>query len=429
MGILNSMITGVTGISAQGNQLDIIGDNISNVSTAGFKASRGEFADMISRNLKGIEGGNQIGRGTQLRSVTPIFNQGSIIRTERATDLAINGNGFLVVKAGSGEFNYTRDGALRFNKDGELVNMEGLNVMGYLSDKSGKITPQIDKIKIPTNTVAANATKKVKLNINLDSRATTGVPFNPLKPGDTSIFSAGVNIYDSKGSAHIATMFFNKLGENQYEYHTMVDGAELAGGLKGTLVEQASGTLIFDKDGRLMSENIKSNGFNFAGGADLNQQVEFDFGDAVTTENGTGLSGSTQYGTESVMYKYNQDGFEAGNLTSLSINESGTITGLFSNGITRDLAQIGLAKFENNEGLIKIGGNNFRESKLSGPVYIGKPGEAGRGTVLAKALEQSTTDIAQEFVNLIQAQRAFQANSKIITTSDELLNDIINIKR
>lgn len=429
MGIVNSMITGVTGISAQGNQLDIIGDNISNVSTAGFKASRGEFADMVSRNLKGIEGGNQIGRGTQLRSVTPIFNQGSIIRTERSTDLAINGDGFLVVKAQSGELNYSRDGALRFNKDGELVNMEGLNIMGYLADKAGKITPQIEKVKIPTNTIAANSTKKVKLNINVDSREKIGVPFNPLKPGETAIFSAGVNVYDSKGSAHIATLFFNKTAENQYEYHAMLDGGELAGGLKGTLVEQASGTLNFDKDGRLMSETVKSNAFNFAGGADLNQQVEFDFGDAVTTENGTGLAGSTQYGTDSVMYKYNQDGFEAGNLTSMSINEQGTITGLFSNGITRDLAQIGLAKFENNEGLIKIGGNNFRESKLSGPVYIGKPGEAGRGTILAKALEQSTTDIAQEFVNLIQAQRAFQANSKIITTSDELLNDVINIKR
>jgi len=429
MGIVNSMNIGVTGISAQGNQLDIIGDNISNVSTNGFKASRGEFSDMVSRNLKGIEGGNQIGRGTQLRSVTPIFNQGSIIRTERATDLAINGDGFFVVKAGNGELNYSRDGALRFNKDGELVNMEGLNIMGYLANTEGKISPQLEKVSIPTNTIAAKGTDKVKLSINIDAREPIGVPFNPMKPADTSIFSSGVTIYDSKGTAHIATLFFNKIGENQYEYNAMVDGAEVVGGEKGKLSLQASGTLLFDKDGRLLSETVKSNGFNFIGGADLNQQVEFDFGDAVTTENGTGLAGSTQFGTSSVMYKYNQNGHEAGNLTSMSVNEDGVITGLFSNGITRDLAQLGLAKFENNEGLVKIGGNNFRESKLSGAAYIGKAGEAGRGTFLAKALEQSTTDIAQEFVNLILAQRGFQANSKIITTSDELLNDIINLKR
>jgi len=429
MGIVGSMITGVTGLAAQGNSLDIIGDNISNVSTNGFKSSRGEFADMVSRNLKGIEGGNQIGRGTQLRAVTPIFVQGSLIRTERVTDLAVNGDGFFITKSQGGDFNFTRDGSLRFNKEGQLVNMEGQRVQGYVSMPDGRMSPELSHVNIPTNGIPAKGTQKVDLSVNLDSRLPIGVPFDPLKPGETSIFSTGLTVYDSKGSAHIATVYFNKSAENTFDYHVMIDGSEVPGGLKGIPSEQASGSVTFDKDGRLMNETVKDDVFSFANGADTNQKITMNFGDSVLAENGTGLGGSTMYGTEAVLYKFQQDGFEAGTLSSMSIDERGTIAGLYSNGVTRDLASIAIAKFENSEGLTKIGGNNFRESKLSGQAYIGKPGEMGRGTVLAKALEQSTTDIAGEFVNLIQAQRGFQANSKIIVTADELLNDIINIKR
>jgi flagellar hook protein FlgE len=429
MGILGSMITGVTGLAAQGNALDIIGDNISNISTNGFKASRGEFADMVSRNLKGIEGGNQIGRGTQLRSVTPVFIQGSMIRTERATDLAINGDGFFIARAVDGGQSFTRDGSLRFDKDGFLVNMDGRRIQGYVARPDGKMSPELGNLSIPTNAIPAQGTKKVSISANLDSRENVGVPFDPLKPQDTSMFSTGLTVYDTKGSAHICTVYFNKTAENIYQWHAMVDGEEAVGGVKGTPVEMGTGTITFDKDGKLIREETTKSQFSFNNGADPNQSIEFDFGDAVETEMGTGVAGSTQYGTEAVLYKFHQDGYKAGVLSSLSIDETGTIAGLYSNGITMDLAQIAIAKFENNEGLTKMGGNDFRESKLSGQAYIGKPGQNGRGTVLAKALEQSITDLAGEFVNLIQAQRGFQANSKIITTSDELLGDVINLKR
>lgn len=429
MGILGSMITGVTGLSAQGNALDIIGDNISNISTNGFKNSRGEFADMVSRNLKGIEGGNQIGRGTQLRSVTPIFVQGSLIRTERPTDISINGDGFFVTKASDGGQMFTRDGSMRFNKEGHLVTMDGHRVQGYVGMVDGRMSPELSDISIPTNAIPAVGTKKINMHVNLDARAAAPIKqFDPTKPADSCNFSTGISVYDTKGSAHIVTVYFNKVTENKWDFHALCDGSDILGGVKGVPVEEATGSVEFDIDGRLAKETVTKSSFNFTNGAQPNQYVDFDFGDSLA-EQGTGVAGTTQYGTDSVLYKFLQDGYQAGVLSSLSINEEGTITGLYSNGITRDLAQLCVAKFENNEGLTKAGANMYRESKLSGGPFIGKPGQNGRGTMLAKSLEQSTTDLAGEFVSMIQAQRGFQANAKIISTTDELLNDVIALKR
>jgi flagellar hook protein FlgE len=208
----------------------------------------------------------------------------------------------------------------------------------------------------------------------------------------------------------------------------MAKGEEISGGEKGKGVVGATGTLKFSADGKLESQEIGSNSFNFNKGALPNQPIKFAFGDDTAT-GGTGMKGSTQYGSASDIYKYSQDGYTAGTVGGLSFNDDGVLAAFYSNGVTKNLGQIAVAKFENNEGLFKMGNNLLKESRTSGSPSIGQPSAAGRGKVFSKSVESSTTDIANEFVNLIQMQRAFQASSKTLSTADELLQEIINMRR
>jgi flagellar hook protein FlgE len=207
----------------------------------------------------------------------------------------------------------------------------------------------------------------------------------------------------------------------------MAKGEEVQDGIPGKMMLQASGKLLFDSDGKLKTQAIDQNSFNFSGGAIPDQAINFDFG--VSKEQGGPGNQVTQYGTESQAYKQTQDGYSAGTLSGLTFNDDGTLAAVYSNGQNLTLAQLGLAKFENNEGLFKLGQNRYRESRLSGSPTIGAPMTGGRASIVSKALESSTTDIAQEFINLMTAQRGFQANTKVITASDEMMQDVLNIKR
>jgi len=191
----------------------------------------------------------------------------------------------------------------------------------------------------------------------------------------------------------------------------------------------ASGKVTFTVDGKLDTEEVTESAFNFKGGALQNQKIKIDFGDSITTDKGQGLDGTKQYGKESDLVSWGQDGSAAGTINNLSFNDEGVLTALYSNGQTQDLAQIALAKFENPEALFKVGNNRFKEARDSGAPAVGAPQRAGRGKIFAKSLERSTVDLALEFVNLIQNQRGFQANAKTITTTDELLAEVINLKR
>ncbi len=428
MGILSSMYTGTTGIQANGEALGVISDNIANANTIGFKTSRAEFSDVIAKSLKGILGGNQIGRGTKLSNVDQIFSQGAITQTEKATDLAISGDGFFVVDGPDGR-NFTRNGSFNFNKDGELVNGDGLLVKGFRADDSGKVTTQLDSIKLDRQVIDAKKTETVDISMNLDIRA-DALPagFDATKPNETSNYSTGVTVYDSAGNSHNLTMFFAKTGDNTWTWNAMAKGEETAGGTKGVGVVGATGTLQFTTDGKLQSQQIGSNSFNFAKGALPGQAINFKFGDAIA-EGGTGVQGSTQYGTASDVYKHSQDGYTAGTIGGLSFNDDGVLSASYTNGVTKNIAQVAVAKFENNEGLLKAGGNNFKESRNSGAPNLGAPNTSGRGKIFAKSVESSTTDIASEFVNLIQMQRAFQASSRTLSSSDEMMQEILNIKR
>lgn len=427
MGILSSLYTGVSGMTAQGEALGVIGDNIANANTIGFKASRAEFQDIISKSLKGVLGGNQIGRGVKIGAVNPILTQGNVDATEKVTDLAISGDGYFKVKGSDGE-SYTRDGSFHFDREGFLVTNDNQKVQGFSTDEKGNILNKMSDIKFPRALIPAKASKEVKLDLNLDSRMEPTKKFDIKDPYSTSHYSTGVEVYDSQGNKHLLSMFFNKTADRQWEYKGLVDGKEVTGGAEGAMSEVCTGKLEFTVDGKLDSQQLTSSNFNFKGGALQGQEIKINFGDAIK-DGGKGLDGTKQYGKNSDLISWHQDGAAAGTINSLSFNDEGILTAVYSNGQAQDLAQIALAKFENPEAMFKVGNNRLKESRDSGSASVGAPGAAGRGKLFAKSLERSTVDLATEFVNMIQNQRGFQANAKTITTTDELLNEVIQLKR
>lgn len=428
MSVLGSMWTGVSGLKAQGEGLSVVADNIANSGTTGFKASRAEFSDIMSRNLKGIDGGNQLGRGVRLAAVNPILLQGNIDNTDRGTDLAISGDGYFQVKGSQG-VSYTRDGSFLFDKTGHLVTQSGQKVQGYMADEKGKIENRIGDVKFPKALINASATKDINLELNLDSRVVAGAKtFDANDPYRTSDYATAVEIFDSQGNKHVMNVFFNK-GENRtWTFRGLVDGKEIEGTPVGQeLAQVTEGRLQFTEDGLLQSQETISSNYNFAGGAKQGQQVNLIFGDAIAT-GGRG-EGTKQYGKESDVIRWDQDGYSAGTVNSLAFNDDGVLTASYTNGQILSLGQIMIAKFESPEKLFKTGGNLFKESRDSGSPSVGAPGSSGRGSIMAKSLERSTVDIASEFVNMITNQRAFQANAKTVSTSDELMAEVIQMKR
>ncbi len=426
MSILSSFNIGVTGLNAAGSSMGVVGDNIANAGTFGFKASRAEFQDMLANSLKGIDGGDQMGSGTKLAHITPQFVQGTVARTQNITDLAINGNGWFQVDAPFGK-GFTRDGSFHFDKEGFMVNGDGYKVNGFQPDDKGEITNKMGNIKLGNTNVPAVATKEVKMSMNVDSRENVKV-FDPKNPDKTSNYNTSMTVYDNVGTARLVTMYFNKSADGMWDYHAMVDGADATGGVPGTMVEMANGKMKFNQKGQLEEEIPGTNSFNFNKGALPNQQITFNFGETIK-EGGTGLDAATQYGSKSSVSRHSQDGASAATLSSMSFNDAGVLTAVYDNGLQRELGQVAVAKFENNEGLFKTGKNLFKETRKSGQAALGKPGSDGRGEVLAKSIEQSNVDIAGEFINLMAAQRNFQANTRTITTSDQMLQEVLNIKR
>ncbi len=426
MGILRSFNIGVSGLSAMGTGMGVISDNIANAGTTGFKASRAEFQDVLSSSLKGIDGGDQLGAGVKLGHVKSMMTQGDIARTESITDLAINGNGFFRVDAPFGP-GYTRDGSMNFDKEGNLVNGDGYKVLGFQANESGEITNQLGPIRLGNTTIPAKATEEIKLNMNLDSRVNVK-QFDPNDPENTSNFSHSVTVYDNVGTSRLVTVYYNKNQDNNWTYRAMVDGKDASGGEAGKMVEMASGNLIFTDKGVLQEETEGNNSFNFNKGAAQNQQIKFSWGESIA-EGGTGLDATTQYGSDSAIARTTQDGATAGSMRSLSFNDNGILTAVYDNGTSKKIASISVAKFENNEGLFKVGKNLFKESIKSGQASMGKPGEAGRGEILAKSIELSNVDIATEFVELMKTQRNFSANAKTLQASDQMLQEVLSIKR
>lgn len=440
MPISQALYTGVTGLSVNSDGMSVIANNIANANAKGFKRDRAEFEDRLSSGA----GPTQIGRGARLRNVNTIHTQGGLKVTNNLTDLAIQGNGFFVVSRPSadsqesaGKF-FTRVGSLSFDKDGYLSDGIGGNIQGYAADSDGVLNSKLTDVKIQTNNIPPRATDDLNLNIQLDSRDEImgdDVPWDPTNPAKTSNYNTTVSVFDSQGAAHQMTTYFRKVSADNeegsvWEWRAMVDGKEIVDPPEGQeFAEIGRGQVKFDKFGFLVEENQEDFKVTWNNGSLPEQAINLDFGKNIGTEGGNGVNASTSIAANSITVFHQQNGFKSGNLKSLRISQTGEIYGVFTNGLERKLAAVALATFENQNGLEKAGKNMFFSTVDSGPPKIGLPQTLGRGTLYASSLEESNVDLANEFVNMIMAQRLFQANSRSITTTDTMIEEVVNLKR
>jgi len=428
MSILKAMYAGVSGLTAETGALGVVGDNVANTNTIGFKQSRAIFADVFGAAI----GSQQPGAGVRMARTQQIFAQGALVNTGQATDVALSGDGFLVVNGtvdgNKGDF-YTRAGQLTLRNDGTLVTSEGLTVQGYTADSTGKVSTSVGGLVLPSAPIPPKSTSTMKVAANLDASATVpAVPWDPNNASATSNMSTSMTIFDSLGNSHVVDVYFRKNAAGQWDYHALAKGSELAGGPPTGSVEIAGGSLTFDSAGALQTVTSGGGGTVSFDGATAGQPISFDFGKPISA-GGTGLDGLTQYGSASSVSAQSQDGYASGALSGVRIDADGTVNGVYTNGQTIAAGRLAIAKFQSNDGLARAGGNVWAATRDSGEAAIGVVGEGGRASLVAGSLEQSNVDVTQQFVDLISHQRAFQANSKTITTADQMLQELMTIKQ
>ncbi len=438
MPISQALYTGVTGLSTNADNMGIIANNIANSNTKGFKYDRGEFEDMLSMDLGGGSSFAQIGRGSRLRNTSSMFSQGGLTGTNGLTDMAIQGDGFFIVKnraataADSGGYFYTRQGIFHFDKEGYLVDNNQGRIQGYMADRTGRLRPSLSPVRVIKTNLPPNKTSDLKMIVNLDVRSKAPTEdFDAARPEQTSNFSTSSTVFDSAGSAHEVQMYFKKLegDENKWQFFAGVDGKDIVGGEDGVFNKFGGGIISFDKDGKLLNEEYEESLVNFKGGVEQEQKISFDFGVNIETEDGDGMGQATSNASVSSVVTHQQDGYETGNLKTLKIDLDGTIKGVFSNGIERQIGAVALASFNNVRGLKKGGMASFYSTVESGPPSLGLAQSGDRGSVYSSSLEESNVDLAQQFVKMIMTQRGFQANSRCITTTDSMIEEVVNLKR
>lgn len=551
---LTSLYTGISGLTASSLALSVIGDNIANMNTTAYKSSTIQFGDVLSSSLTSGSGSSQIGRGVMTLGVTPDFSQGSFQTTSNTLDLALDGDGFFMVKDSTGSY-YTRAGSFSTDSNSNIVNPDGLVVQGYMYDAAGNISGVLSDINLSSVTSSTQASSEMTISDNLDARSiindtstvtTTGTldnaatppattPFDPAdatsynytnsvtvhdstgntetvdmyyvntgantwnwygvvpaassptgiaqvqntgslafdpatgaltsaasvnkyytfakgtgsqsismnfaglsesaagstatsaanafgfdvnNPAATSQFSSAITVYDSLGNARQVTAYFTKTLEastgNTWTWNAVVGANDSASGVAEV---QASGTMTFDNTGGLTSATSNTGTYNFGGGSAANQVMTLNF------------DNFTQFASSSETIYQTQNGFPAGSLSSLTISQDGVISGIFSNGQIKDIAKIALAKFTAPTALTKNGRNLYSESFDSGQAIIGTAQNSGLGRVMSNSLELSNVDLATQFVDMISAQRAFQANSRVISMTDQLLQEVVSLVR
>lgn len=429
MSITSSMYTGAAGLRAHSDAMDVVSDNIANVNTIGFKKSRADFADVLG----GVIAGKRAGAGSMVAGVSQNFTQGALLGTGQVTDLAIRGDGFFVVSGMvdgvRGTF-YTRDGQFNLDQDGYLENAAGLRLQGYPIDANGQVTTTVGDIQIDMNALPPQATTQVELVGNLDAeQPIDATPFDITDPAGTSDFSTTMTVYDSLGTPRELQFYFKKLQDTptpQWEYHVVAAGTDVDPPPPGDYALLGTGTLDFNTDGSLANNSLSSVTVSWEGAASAT--IAIDLG-SPTSGGGTGVDGITTYASPSGTTFLSQDGYGSGDLAGITINDEGLIEGQFTNGQTRALAQIATAKFANNQGLERRGDGLFAQTRASGEPAVGTAGSGGRGALVSGSLENSNVDMAEEFVHMIAIQRGFQSNSRTISTADEMLADVVQLKR
>ena len=406
--LLSSLFTGVSGLASNSEAMGIIGDNISNANTVGFKSSKAVFSDLFSTILANGSTTRQLGRGSQLSGSLKEFSQGAFEASTNALDMAIDGSGFFVVNNGTGN-QYTRAGQFRLNENGLVQAVTGEVLQGQ-KITNDVVSADVGNIDLAGVQSAPQATTTFTLGANLDGAATAA-----------STFTSPVTIYNSVGTQVIASIKFAKVANaNSWGYTISTS--------EGTLTSGASGTVSFDSSGNLTSPTTDQAiviDYSAAKTPALTQNLTWDLIGSSGITNGklTGFSAASN--NNSLV----QDGFSTGTLVGLTTNDTGIISGLFNNGQTDKLFQVTLGDFLAPSGLQRAGSNLFSETADSGQVVLGTAGTGGFGGITGQSLELSNVDLAEQFVTMIQTQQAFQASARIITTTDDLLTEAVNLVR
>ncbi|HBP87262.1 MAG: flagellar hook protein FlgE [Nitrospira sp.] len=445
MGITSAFFSATSGINATSRALSEIGNNIANAQTIGFKTRTVSFGDLFGANL-GLGGASSAlveGRGVRVLGVDPSFTQGSLQTTSNALDLAIDGDGFFQVSDASGNTYFSRAGQFNVDSAGNIVTPAGFRLQGYQADDAGNINVgSLENLVLTTTQQTGIPTTETVMSGNLKASEPVLTGFSNAAlladPANSanSQFSSGVRVFDTLGAGHDLIVYFSKTAVNEWTYSVVAQDSEVSSFIANNATTGnalvAQGTLTFTSTGLLDVESPgpgTPHNISFSGGATAPQPIIFDFGTSVTTDSGTGSDGMLQQGSASVLLTLSQDGFGNGTLTNTSIAENGLITGKFSNGTSRNLGQVALTRFINPDGLQPIGKNLFIQSGDSGTPLVGAPGSGTLGKVIANTLEASNVDLGEELVNMIIMQRGFQANSRIITTTNDLLGELVNLAR
>ena len=422
---------GLSGLNAASKQLDVIGNNIANANTIGFKSSRAEFGDMYANSFYGVAN-TQAGIGVQTLNVAQQMTQGNINTTNNNLDMAINNNGFFVLKSGartsttgsSGIYEYSRNGQFGVDNAGYIVN-NGDRLQGWQAGTSGTITQgTLSDIQLQTSLIAPKPTSTVAMGVNLDSRATvpTITPFDPTNPS-TFNWSNSTLVYDSLGNPHTLTLYYVKTAANTWSDYPYVDGVGYNGGVAPNVTVTPSGgaagasaNLTYNTVGALTNVNMPwTISYQPTTGATNPQTLTLDY------------TGSTQYGQDASTNSLTNDGYASGTVSSINISSNGIIQATYTNQQTKTIGQIAIANFTNQQGLQSLGNNRWEATYGSGPATLNAPGTGTAGTLRDSALEDSNVDLTNELVNLITAQRYYQANSQTIKAQDTVQQTLINL--
>jgi flagellar hook protein FlgE len=412
----------LSGLNAASTDLKVTGNNIANASTNGFKLSRAEFGDLYASAIQDTSS-NAAGQGAQVVRVAQQFSQGSVDFTSNNLDLAISGQGFFVLKNPDGTISYTRAGAYSVDRNGDVINHanERLQVYQAVTGAGGATTFNtgvLQDLKLPTTPSTPQATNAVTASLNLNSaEVAPTAAFDPANPASYNS-STSTTVYDSLGNAHTTTFYFRKVSTNNWGMYAYVDGKSVATGT-ATPPATADASLGFSSSGALTSPaagTVTLPTFTASGGgAPL----------SITMD----LSGTTQYGANFAVNNLSQNGYTSGRLAGVDIDTEGVVFARYTNGQSSALGKVALAKFNNNQGLRQVGDSSWAESYESGTAQLGEASTSSFGQIQSGALEASNVDVAEQLVNLITAQRNFQANAKTISTADAITQTIINLAR
>ncbi|MET0961254.1 MAG: flagellar hook protein FlgE [Noviherbaspirillum sp.] len=414
---------GLSGLNAASKSLEVIGNNVANASTVGFKGSQAQFADVYATSLSG-GGSSQVGIGTKVAKVSQQFSQGNITASNNPLDIAINGAGFFRMDS-NGSVTYARNGQFELDKTGAIVNATGASLTGYTANSAGVLsTGAPSKLQINTADLPPAITAKVKQVVNLDS-GQLKPPASPFNPTDPTTYNnaTSISVFDSLGNPHVMQSFFVKTdpsaaGNSAWDVYGVADDVVLATG--DAAKPGRIGTLEFGQDGALILPGTTPLPFpvtipaTAGGAADITPMMDY--------------TGSTQYGSPFIVNALSQDGYASGRLTGFNTGADGIITGRYSNGKSSTLGQVVLANFTNVNGLQPLGNNVWAETSTSGVPLVGAPTAGTFGALQASAVEDSNVDLTAELVNMITAQRVYQANAQTVKTQDQVLQTLVNLR-